>query len=155
MIRTALTVVCLSIGVAGCTAGPEPVASSGSAQAATPTPLRQSSVPGGEQFHATELRPGDCVEPLPETFVTTVIPCDVPHSAEYATTYVLPDGPYPDADMRRLTENGCLPRMRVKKPEQVGLWALAPLREGWPRHRTVYCFAVPLDGQRTTGRMVK
>ncbi|MGI5273417.1 hypothetical protein ACQEUU_30035 [Nonomuraea sp. CA-218870] len=78
----------------------------------------------------------------------------MPHSAGYATTY-LPDGPYPDADMRRLAENGCLPRMRVMKPEQVGLWALAPLREGRPRHRTVYCFAVPLDGQRTTGRVVK
>jgi hypothetical protein len=109
------------------------------------------------QFHATELRPGDCIEPLPQTFLVTVVPCDVPHSAEFATTYVLPEGPYPGADMTRLMENGCSPRMRIKesKSDETTLWALGPTPVDWPGHRTVYCMAMPVDGKRTTGRVIK
>ncbi|MFI7465969.1 hypothetical protein [Nonomuraea sp. NPDC049646] len=138
-----------------------PAASSGSARpepaAAPRTPVQQSSVPGTQRYYATELRPGDCVEPLPQTYLVTVVPCHVPHSAEFATTYVLPQGPYPEADMARLAENGCLPRMRVKKPkkDEIGLAWLAPAPGDWPRYRTVYCLAVRVDGRKATGRVVE
>ncbi|MFI7107434.1 hypothetical protein ACIBK9_14065 [Nonomuraea sp. NPDC050227] len=49
--------------------------------------------------HRLRARPGDCIEPFPQTYLVTVVPCHVPHSAECATTYVLPQGPYPDAVM--------------------------------------------------------
>ncbi|GGT33865.1 hypothetical protein GCM10010176_093070 [Nonomuraea spiralis] len=138
-----------------------PVASSESAQpepaAAPKTPLQQSTIPGTQRFYATELRPGDCIEPLPQTSLVTVVPCRVPHSAEFATTYVLPQGPYPGADMTRLAENGCLPRMRIKKSkrDEIGIAWLGPAFEDWPRYRTVYCLAVPMDGKKTTGRLVE
>ncbi|GAA4534566.1 hypothetical protein GCM10023096_81870 [Nonomuraea ferruginea] len=81
----------------------------------------------------------------------------MPHSAEFATTYVLPEGPYPGAEMTRLMEDGCLPRMRIEdsKRDEMGLWGIWPAQEDWPRARTVYCLAAPLDGRKITGRVVK
>ncbi|MFF4192683.1 hypothetical protein [Nonomuraea sp. NPDC001831] len=161
MVRTSLIACCLAVSLAGCAGDPAPVESSRSAQpepaAAPQTPLQQSAVPGTQRYYATELRPGDCIEPLPQTYLVTVVPCHVPHSAEFATTYVLPQGPYPEADMTRLAENGCLPRMRVKKSKRdvIGMTWLGPAAEDWPRYRTVYCLAVRTDGQKTTGRVVE
>lgn len=161
MVRTSLMALCLLIPLAGCATESARSASSTAAEAAPApapeTPPRQSAVPGAQEFHATELRPGDCVEPLPQTSIVTVVPCDVPHSAEFATTYILPEGPYPAADMTRLMENGCLPRLRIKesKAGKVSLWAFGPTPDDWPRHRTVYCMAMPSDGRPTTGRVVK
>ncbi len=148
MVRTWMVAWCLLVSIAGC-AGSPPASSA-------PTPDSASGTPP-QQYHATELRPGDCVEPLPETFTVTVVPCDVPHSAEFATTYVLPEGPYPGAEMTRLMEVGCLPRMRIEdsKRDEMGLWGLWPAQEDWPRTRTVYCLAAPLDGRKITGRVVK
>ena len=162
MIRTSLMAFCLAICLAGCAGDPAaPVASSEPAEPATTTapqtPPQQSSIPGAQRFHATDLRPGDCIEPLPQTFMATVVPCKVPHSAEFAATYVLPEGPYPGTDMRRLMENGCPPRMRIKGPKRdvVGLWGLIPSLEDWPRYRTMYCMVVPLDGKKMTGRVIE
>ncbi|MGI5286744.1 hypothetical protein ACQEVF_25870 [Nonomuraea polychroma] len=157
MVRTSLVAFCLLISLAGCAGGPAPTPA-GPAPAAAPQtpPPRQSAISGEQQFHATELRPGDCIEPLPQTFTVTVVPCHVPHSAEFATTYVLPEGAWPGADMTRLMENGCLPRMRIEESKRgvIGLWGLGPAPEDWPRYRTVYCLAVPLDGQKMTRRVV-
>ncbi|MGW7477185.1 hypothetical protein ACWGH8_01240 [Nonomuraea muscovyensis] len=67
------------------------------------------------------------------------------------------EGPYPGTDMTRLMENGCFPRMRTKesKRDVIGLWGLAPAPDDWPRYRTVYCLAVPLDGRKMARRVVK
>ncbi|GAA2284568.1 hypothetical protein GCM10010149_32570 [Nonomuraea roseoviolacea subsp. roseoviolacea] len=149
------------LSLAGCSGRSAEPASSAHAEptpaAAPQTPSQQSAIPGAQQFHAAELRPGDCIEPLPETFAVTVVPCDVPHSAEFATTYILAEGPWPGADMNRLMENGCLPRMRIKesKRDVIGLWGLGPGEQDWPRYRTVYCLAAPVDGRKMTGRVVK
>ncbi|NUW35509.1 hypothetical protein HTZ77_29360 [Nonomuraea sp. SMC257] len=161
MIRSSFAALWVLLSLAGCAGQSALPGSSTRAEptsaAAPQTPSQQSAIPGSQQFHAAELRPGDCVEPLPQTFMVTVVPCDVPHSAEFATTYVLPEGPWPGADMNRLMENGCLPRMRIKESERdaVGLWGLGPAEDDWPRYRTVYCLAVPPDGRKTTGRVVK
>jgi hypothetical protein len=158
MVRTSLMALGLLVSLAGCAGEPASSTPAGAVPAPAPeTPPQQSAVPGAQEFHATELRPGDCIEPLPQTFLVTVVPCDVPHSAEFATTYVLPEGPYPGADMTRLMENGCSPRMRIKesKSDETSLWALGPTSVDWPGHRTVYCMAIPVDGQRTTGRVIK
>ncbi|NUW43392.1 hypothetical protein [Nonomuraea rhodomycinica] len=171
MIRPSSAALGVLLALAGCAgqpAGPAPSAPAEPTPAAAPqtpsqqtpspqTPSQQGAVPGAHQFHATELRPGDCIEPLPETFMVTVVPCDVPHSAEFATTYVLADGPYPGADLTRLMENGCFPRMRIKesKRDVIGLWGLGPAESDWPRYRTVYCLAMRLDGQKMTKRVVK
>lgn len=87
----------------------------------------------------------------------TVVPCETPHSAEFATRYVLPDGAYPGADMARLMKNGCLPRMRIKESRraEAGMVGIGPAPDEWPRYRSAYCLAVPMDGQRMTGRVVK
>lgn len=45
--------------------------------------------PDVRRYHATELRPGDCIEPMPASFMVTVVPCTVPHAAEFATAYCL------------------------------------------------------------------
>ncbi|MFF0865957.1 hypothetical protein ACFYUV_29685 [Nonomuraea sp. NPDC003560] len=161
MVRTSLTACCLAISLTGCAGDPVPVEPSRSAQpepaAAPQTPLQQSTVPGTQRYYATELRPGDCIEPFPQTYLVTVVPCHVPHSAEFATTYVLPEGPYPDADMTRLAQNGCLPRMRIKKSKRddIGMAWVGPAPEDWPRDRTVYCLAVRMDGKKATGRVVE
>ncbi|MBN6051112.1 hypothetical protein JYK22_04120, partial [Nonomuraea sp. RK-328] len=158
MVRTSLMTLCLLASLAGCAAeGPAQPTPPGPTPAAAPrTPPQKSAIPGAQRFHATELRPGDCIEPLPENFMVTVVPCDVPHSAEFATTYVLPEGPWPGADMTRLMENGCFPRMRIKesKRDLIGLWGLGPAEADWPRYRTVYCLAMPLDGQKIAKRVV-
>ncbi|WP_336216356.1 hypothetical protein [Nonomuraea sp. LPB2021202275-12-8] len=92
MLRTSLVVFCLLVPLAGCAGEPVPPVSSAPAEpapaAASQAPPQQSDPPGAQRLHATELRPGDCLEPLPQTFMVTVVPCDVPHSAEFATTYV-------------------------------------------------------------------
>ncbi len=160
MVRASLVAFCLLIPLAACADEPAPPAPSATAEPTPASPPRtppHSATPGVQQFHATELRPGDCIEPLPQTFMVTVVPCHVPHSAEFATTYVLPEGPWPGSDMTRLMENGCFPRMRIKesKRDVIGLWGLGPGPDDWPRYRTSYCLAVPLDGQKTTGRVVK
>lgn len=102
--------------------------------------------------------PGDCIEPLPDNFLTTVVPCDQLHTAEFATTYVIPDGPYPGmGDMQRLAEFGCTPRMRLveKRKAEVRVSGLVPSEADWPRHRTIYCLAVAVGlGPSLTGRVV-
>ncbi|KAB8191078.1 hypothetical protein FH608_031125 [Nonomuraea phyllanthi] len=158
MVRTSLIAFCLAISLIGCAGDPAPAAFPEPEPAATPeTPPEESAIPGAERFPATVLRPGDCIEPLPTTFDVTVVPCDVPHSAEFATMYILPEGPYPEAEMARLVEEGCTPRMRIKESrmDEVGVWGLGPGRDHWPRYRTVYCMAVPVDGQKLTGRVIK
>ncbi|MGN9789031.1 hypothetical protein ACTMTF_47085 [Nonomuraea sp. ZG12] len=150
-----LAAACLLVPLAACTSAPAPAPASASVR---PSPIAVPETPAGVQrYHATELRPGDCIDPIPQNFEVTVVPCDVPHVAEFAATYVLPDGPFPGADMRRLVENGCLPRMRIKddKRDAVALLGFGPTAADWPRYRTVYCLAMSVDWERTTGRVVK
>jgi hypothetical protein len=95
---------------------------------------------------------------MPESFLVTVVPCTVPHSAEYGTTYVIADGPWPGmAEMRRLSENGCAPRLRyvASRREEVGLMQLIPLEQDWPRNRTAYCLAVAWNGGKLVGHVLK
>lgn len=151
MKRIPLMALCLSFTLAACASTPP------TASPAPPPETPRQQDPRVQQYDASFLRPGDCIEPLPENFLVTVVPCGMPHSAEYAASYVLPDGPYPGADLARLMENGCFPRMRIKesKKADIGLYALWPAPDDWPRYRTGYCLAVPLDGKKTTGRVVK
>ncbi|MFG6194484.1 hypothetical protein [Nonomuraea sp. JJY05] len=111
------------------------------------------------RYHATELRPGDCIDPLPDDFMVTVVPCDRPHVAEFATIYVIPDGPFPGmGDMQRLTENGCTPRMRLveKRKDEVIVSGLVPSAKDRPRYRTIYCLAIAADqGSSLVGRVVQ
>ncbi|MEU8323636.1 hypothetical protein AB0C33_35170 [Nonomuraea sp. NPDC048881] len=59
--------------------------------------------------------------------------------------------------MTRLAQNGCLPRMRIKKSKRddTGMAWVGPAPEDWPRHRTVYCLAARMDGKKATGRVVE
>ncbi|MEV4013529.1 hypothetical protein AB0J35_23800 [Nonomuraea angiospora] len=157
-----LAVVASMVAVlAACT--PAPVSSSpgvipGAQHGAPPNPVQAGSSPGVEHYHATELRPGDCIDPMPVDFMVTVVPCDRPHVAEFATTYVIADGPWPGTgDMRRLTENGCTPRMRIMKErkDEVLVSGLVPTIEGWPRYRTIYCLAVAPQGEHLVGRVIE
>jgi hypothetical protein len=142
----------------GCTAVP-----AGSVQTPSPTVVRSpapasgEASPAQERYHATELRPGDCIEPMPVDFMVTVVPCTVPHAAEFATIYVVPEGPWPgNAELRRLSENGCEPRMRYvpARKAEVGVVGVVPAEEDWPRYRTTYCLAVALDGRQLVGRVI-
>ncbi|MGP3964405.1 hypothetical protein ACTWPT_51440 [Nonomuraea sp. 3N208] len=158
MIRHPLAVVCLAGALLGCGAS---FAGSGEPASSTvtspPGPSGETMHPAAERFHATELRPGDCIEPLPVDLIVTVVPCTVPHSAEFATTYVVPEGPWPGvAEVRRLSRNGCRPMMRYvpSRRDEVGIGVLAPAAEDWPRSRTSYCLAVPLDGGKLAGRVI-
>jgi hypothetical protein len=110
------------------------------------------------QYPATYLRPGDCIEPLPENSLVTVVPCAEPHSAEFATTYVLAEGPWPGmSEIRRLSENGCGPRMRYRKfkSEELSPLMLVPIEADWPKYRTVYCLAASRDGGKLRGRVIR
>ncbi|MGW3347385.1 hypothetical protein ACWDA3_29125 [Nonomuraea rubra] len=127
-----------------------------SAPASVPTAAALPS--GAHRYDPTELRPGDCIDPLPDGALVTVVPCDRPHVAEFATTYVLPDGPYPGMDdMQRLAEVGCTPRMRLveAKKDEVIVSGLVPPEEDWPRYRTIYCLAIAVDqGPSLVGRVI-
>ncbi|MER6944980.1 hypothetical protein ABT294_13235 [Nonomuraea sp. NPDC000554] len=153
---------CLALllsGCAGTSAPPAPTASAAPpAPAASTASTDPAASPGVELYDVSELRPGDCIEPMPQEAIVTVVPCGTPHSAEFATVYVLPQGDYPAVnEMRRLAENGCWPRMRIKesKRDRIGVTWLGPDEASWPRSRTVYCFAAPYDGRKLAGRVVK
>lgn len=92
-------IICMVAALTACTVAPasSPSATPSVRQAAqpTPSPSEVSLPPGVHRYRATELRPGDCIDPLPDDFMVTVVPCDRPHVAEFATTYVIPDGPFP------------------------------------------------------------
>ncbi|MEW9551035.1 septum formation family protein [Nonomuraea sp. NPDC050783] len=156
MIRHLTAAACLAGALAGCGAAPESAPESeppAAGPAAAPTAVR----PGEEHYHATELRPGDCLDPLPENFTVTVVSCSVPHSAEFATTYVLPDQPWPGLrELDRLAREGCAPRMRYVPARRSGLTVigLVPAEGDWPRQRTAYCLAIPLDGGKLVGRVI-
>ncbi len=161
MIRPSVVAACLLDPLTACTSDSAPPSAAAPASVSAsvlPSPTAVSELPAGaERYDVSELRPGDCIDPIPETYEVTVVPCAEPHMAEFATTYVLPDGPYPGADMRRLAENGCLPRMRIKdgKRDAVALLGIGPTAAGWPLNRTMYCLAISVDGEKTTGRVVK
>ncbi|MEU6796428.1 hypothetical protein ABZ907_32445 [Nonomuraea wenchangensis] len=144
-----LTVAAFLAGVlAGCAAAPPPSAVSAPAGAAQP---------GVEQLHASELRPGDCLAPMPESFVVTVVSCSEPHAAEYATTYVVPDQPWPGKEaLALLAREGCAPRMRYvpERRAELTVAALVPEEADWPRYRTAYCLAVRADGGELVGRVI-
>ncbi|GAA1681368.1 hypothetical protein GCM10009733_092550 [Nonomuraea maheshkhaliensis] len=148
--------------LAACAVGPDssPSATPSVQQASepAPSPVEVSLPPGVHRYQATELRPGDCIDPLPETSLVTVVPCDRPHVAEFATTYVIPDGPFPGAgDMQRLAEFGCTPRMRLveKRKDEVIVSGLVPSEANWPRHRTIYCLAIAASrGSSLVGRVI-
>jgi hypothetical protein len=94
---------------------------------------------------------------MPVDFTVTVVSCTVPHAAEFATTYVVPDGPWPGVtELGRLARNGCEPMMRYvpSRKDGLGVAALVPGEEDWPRYRTTYCLAVPLDGGKLVGRVI-
>ncbi|MGP3918737.1 hypothetical protein [Nonomuraea sp. 10N515B] len=158
MIRHPFAVVCLAGALAGCGAS---FAGSGETASSTgtipPAPAGQTVHPAAKRFHATGLRPGDCIEPLPVDLIVTVVPCTVPHSAEFATTYVVPEGPWPgDTEVRRLSRDGCRPRMRYvpSRRDEVKIGVLVPAAEDWPRSRTSYCLAVPSNGDKLAGRVI-
>ncbi|MEV0148051.1 MULTISPECIES: hypothetical protein [unclassified Nonomuraea] len=154
MIRTFLAAVCLVATLAACSGVPgagESVPTPGAGPVSSSSP----GVPGAELWRATDMRPGDCLEPMPVDTMVTVVPCGVPHSAEFVATYVLTAGEWPGEDMARQMENGCAPRMRrvLAEHKEMGLAGLAPAELDWPRDRTVYCLAAPTDGGRTVGRL--
>lgn len=114
--------------------------------------------PDVRRYHATELRPGDCIEPMPASFMVTVVPCTVPHAAEFATTYVLPASPWPGfAEVAGLAVKGCGPKMRYaeSKTGEAGVSALIPVETDWPRYRTAYCLAIPFGREKLVGRVIK
>ncbi|MEU8103008.1 hypothetical protein AB0C18_04700 [Nonomuraea muscovyensis] len=155
-LRRRLTVAaCLAWAVAGCSPGATLV-SAGEAPAVTP---ENTSTPGLylQRLHATYLRPGDCLLELPRDLIATLVSCEMPHAAEYAFIYVLPEGPWPGeaAAMRRAVD-WCGPRLRVKasRRQEVRAGALLPLEREWPAQRTAYCLAVPRGGE-LVGRVLK
>ncbi|QYC41464.1 hypothetical protein Nocox_19275 [Nonomuraea coxensis DSM 45129] len=140
----------LAGALAGCAAAPAPPSS------AVPTTVGAVQ-PGVEQIHASELRPGDCLAPMPESFAVTLVSCSEPHAAEYATTYVVPDQPWPGQEaLDLLAREGCAPRMRYvpERRAEVTVAVLVPDEASWPRHRTAYCLAVPADGGELVGRVI-
>jgi hypothetical protein len=95
---------------------------------------------------------------MPVNATATVVPCDRPHAAEFATTYIIPDGPWPGIeDMQRLVEDECTPRMRIVEDRkyEVLVNGMVPAMEDWPRYRTIYCLAVAPQGLQLTGRVIK
>ncbi|MEU7854267.1 hypothetical protein [Nonomuraea sp. NPDC049141] len=137
MIRPLLAGACLVSALLGCTAAP---------------------AVAGQRYHATELRPGDCIEPMPENAMVTVVPCSVPHAAEFATTYVIPNGPWPGSgEVVGLAAMGCGPKMRYVESRigEAGATVIVPTEADWPRYRTAYCLAVPFDGGKLVGRVIK
>ncbi|TMR97165.1 hypothetical protein [Nonomuraea basaltis] len=153
MTRSSLAVVCLAGALLGCTAAP----GSPDRTSAPTVASGEAANVAGERYHATELRPGDCIDPMPESVMVTVVPCAVPHAAEFATTYVIPEGPWPGvAELGRLAEDGCGPRMRYvpSRKDEVGVVGLVPREEDWPRNRTAYCLAIPPDGGKLVGRVI-
>ncbi|MBT2231496.1 hypothetical protein [Nonomuraea sp. NEAU-A123] len=163
MVRHLLAGACLVSALLGCTAAPaaplRQVATPTVAPAPAPAPASgEVASPAVAQYHATELRPGDCIEPMPDSFIVTVVGCSVPHAAEFATTYVIPDGPWPGfAEMEKLAVAGCGPRMRyvASRMGEVGAAVLVPAEADWPRFRTAYCLAAPFDGGKLVGRVIK
>ncbi|MEU6714546.1 hypothetical protein ABZ897_24020 [Nonomuraea sp. NPDC046802] len=140
----------LAIALAGC-AGTPPVAPPA-------TPPLGTLHPGAVRYHATDLRPGDCIDPMPTDFSVTVVPCDQPHAAEFATTYIAPRGPYPgEVALDRLVQEECTPLMRYvpSRKDEVTVYGLIPLESDWPRYRALYCLAVPADGGPLVGRVIK
>jgi hypothetical protein len=115
-----------------------------------PLPSLEPSLIGSEQYHVTDLRPGDCLAAISADLRVAVVPCDVGHRAEFSTVYVLDEGPWPgtDAAMRRSVE-WCAAKMRVRpeKRDTVKAGAILPLESDWPRARTAYCVAVPVRGE--------
>ncbi|MEU4223733.1 hypothetical protein AB0F17_05520 [Nonomuraea sp. NPDC026600] len=157
MIRPLLAGTCLVSMLLGCTAPLRPVATPTVAPAPAPASGEVAS-PAVAHYHATELRPGDCIEPMPTSFMVTVVRCTVPHAAEFATTYVIPDGPWPGSgEVQGLAAAGCGPRMRyvASRRGEVGAAVLVPAEADWPRYRTAYCLAVPFDGGKLVGRVIK
>jgi hypothetical protein len=105
----------------------------------------------------TVLRPGDCIARISEDLQATLVPCGLPHAAEFSSIYVLPEGPWPGrAEAMRESRAWCADKMRVlpAKRHLVAAAAVLPLESEWPRHRTAYCFAVPRDGD-LVGRVLK
>lgn len=159
MIRPLLAAGCLTVALLGCTAAPaDPARMANRTVAPPPVPgSGEVAGPGVERYHVNELRPGDCIEPMPVDAIVTVVPCTEPHTAEFATTYVVPDGPWPGmAEVERLAMSGCEPRMRYvpSRRGEVGVTGLFPVEESWPRHRTAFCMAVALDGGKLVGRVI-
>ncbi|MCK2219378.1 hypothetical protein MF672_037115 [Actinomadura sp. ATCC 31491] len=146
----------LAGALAGCAAAapapPEPGAAPAPGPAAT-----AAARPGAQQYHASELRPGDCIAPLPVDFAVTVVSCSVPHAAEYATSYVVPEQPWPGEEtVSLLAREGCAPLMRYVPSRRPGLdvVAIIPAQGDWPRYRTAYCLAVAADGGDLVGRVI-
>ncbi|MEU8321801.1 hypothetical protein AB0C33_25900 [Nonomuraea sp. NPDC048881] len=139
-----LMAACLVLALSACGSG-------------TPEPSGGSTVPGAEQRHATQLRPGDCLVSIPDDLIATLVPCGNPHAAEFGMIYVVPEGAWPGAEQaRRQATDFCAPRLRITpgRRGEVKVTALPPLEEEWPRHRTAYCVAVARDGQ-LVGRVVE
>ncbi|MFC4116336.1 hypothetical protein [Nonomuraea zeae] len=155
MVRHLPAIAGLVIALSACSSE-FPVAQPAAGQAASQD---GGGMPGyAVRYHASELRPGDCLDPMPTSAVVTVVPCDRAHAAEYATTYILPEGAWPGADgLLRHIETGCGPRMRYvdARRDDVEASGLAPSEAEWPRNRTVYCLAVPREGGHLVGRVIK
>ncbi|MFI7443829.1 hypothetical protein [Nonomuraea indica] len=153
--RRLAVAACLAWAVAGCSPGATFV-STGEGTAVTP---EETSTPGLylQRLHATYLRPGDCLWELPHDLVATLVSCEMPHAAEYASIYVLPEGPWPgEAAARRGALDWCGPRLRVRESrrDDVKAGVLLPLEHEWPAQRTAYCLAVPREGE-LVGRVLK
>ncbi|MEU5860433.1 hypothetical protein ABZ815_04640 [Nonomuraea sp. NPDC047529] len=139
-----LMAACLALALSACGSG-------------TPEPAAGSLLPGAEQRHATQLRPGDCLVSIPDDLIATLVPCGNPHRAEFGMIYVVPEGPWPGTEQaRRQAKSFCAPRLRVKQERlsDVEVTALPPLEAEWPRHRTAYCVAVARRGQ-LVGRVLE
>ncbi|MEU4572760.1 hypothetical protein ACBI99_37625 [Nonomuraea sp. ATR24] len=111
----------------------------------------------GELFHMTVLRPGDCIAEIYGDLTATLVPCGLPHAAEFSSMYVLPEGPWPgETEAMRKSRAWCADKMRVlpDKRHLVEATAVLPLEHEWPRHRTAYCIAVPRKGE-LVGRVLK
>jgi hypothetical protein len=146
MVRHLPAIACLAIALSACSSE-------------SPVAPPAVTMPGdGVRFYATELRPGDCLDSVPSDAIVTVVPCERAHAAEYATTYILPNGDWPGADaLTRHIQTGCGPRMRYveSREDEVEVTGLAPTQADWPRNRTVYCLAVPRRDGHLVGRVIK
>ncbi|MFI6326254.1 hypothetical protein ACIBG8_52645 [Nonomuraea sp. NPDC050556] len=116
---------------------------------------------GRPRVDANYLVPGDCLVAIDDLMAARGS-CAEPHVAEFVTSYILPEGPWPGEERARaLSEDWCVPRVKARlvEPDAAVPGVLLPLEREWrqnPRYRTAYCVAVTGPGQATlTSKVIK
>jgi Septum formation len=102
------------------------------------------------------LRPGDCLNSLPNGANATVLSCSVPHDAEVFATFSLAESSWPgDAAVQNKASNGCQSRIAGYLNPQLAGAGLAqqyyyPDQAAWQAGvRTVVCEVSASTGQLT------